>query len=160
MWSVEALFPQKNILERYCTVFYHCLGLMIRSSPHAAITYKEELFAVLSSLIGACIQGTVFGQVAHLIASMNGQSTAFQRQMQDIRDRMNYHKFPQYLQDRIAEYFNRQWEAHHVLVGENELGFTKFLSQPLKNEVDVFMVRLVISVWAACGALCITVHHS
>ena len=43
-------------------------------------------------------------------------------------------------QERISEYFTRQWDNHHILVGENSLSFMKALSKPLRNEVDVFMV--------------------
>lgn len=97
------------------------------------------------------------------VASLNGQYSAFTRQLRDIKDRMNYHKFPQQLQvsqtsvcllvhtvvaeflllvlqDRVAEYFTRQWDEHHILVGEDSLGFTNSLSAPLKSEVDLFMV--------------------
>ncbi len=46
-------------------------------------------------------------------------------------------------QKRVLEYYNHQWEKHRLLVGENSLGFMKTLSEPLQNEIFVFMVRVL-----------------
>ena len=103
-WWLETDMNNKSLFQRYTTVFVHCLGLIIRSSPHPPVTAREEICASLISLVGACVQGTVFGQVAHLIASINGQNAQFNKQMGDIRERMNYHNFPTTLQVRAGPY--------------------------------------------------------
>jgi hypothetical protein len=97
-WFVNSGMPDKNAFEQYTTVYFHNLGLLIRSSSYPPQTPTEEIFCIIISLLGACVQGTVFGQVAHLIASIDGQAALFNRQMRDIGDRMNYHGFPEMLQ--------------------------------------------------------------
>ena len=52
------------------------------------------------TLIGAGVQATVFGQFAHLIASLDGQATNFKRQMASVVDSMAYHSFPDSLKVR------------------------------------------------------------
>ena len=52
---------------------------------------------MVMTLVGACVQATVFGQVAHLIASLDGQATQFKRQISSIVDSMQYHEFPEAL---------------------------------------------------------------
>ena len=59
--------------------------------------WQEELFGIAMTLIGACVQATVFGQFAHLIASLDGQATQFKRQISGIVDTMRYHDFPESL---------------------------------------------------------------
>ena len=49
------------------------------------------------TVVGACVQAVVFGQFAHLIASLDGQSSQFKRQITTIVDSMMYHDFPESL---------------------------------------------------------------
>lgn len=60
--------------------------------------------------------------------------------MRDIVDRMEYHHLPPSLQGRILEYLETMWKKHRLVVGEESLGFTSALSEPLQNEVNLFMV--------------------
>ena len=53
--------------------------------------------AMFLTLVGACVQATVFGQFAYLIASLDGQATQFKRQISSIVDSMRYHDFPESL---------------------------------------------------------------
>ena len=55
------------------------------------------------------------------------------------------------LQDRVLDYYSHQWENHRLLVGEDTLGFTKSLSEPLQNEISLFLVRGNVCVSDAPG---------
>jgi hypothetical protein len=57
-------------------------------------------------------------------------------------------------QTRIADYFRNKWDKHRILIGETALDFTKALSEPLQDEVSLFMVRHV------CASNCNTAAHA
>ena len=61
---------------------------------NAARGFQEELFTTVVTLLGCCVQATVFGQFAHLIAALDGGATTFKRQISDMVDSMAYHDFP------------------------------------------------------------------
>ena len=123
-WGVSAGLPGRNDLQVYITCLKHVLTSLLRSAANPAITtqvrqglcfptqhepqfqtldtfaashLQEELFAIALTLAGACVQATVFGQFAHLIASLDGQATHFKRQLSGIVDSMSYHGFPESL---------------------------------------------------------------
>ena len=70
------------------------------------------MFYIIAVLIGAFVYATIFGQVAHLVASMSRGVSEFNQHMDYMYDRMEYHGLPPSLKSRVASYFESLWDRH------------------------------------------------
>merc|ERR1711871_1172164 len=144
-WFYENGLQDMDLTARYINCASTTLLFALRTSHRPPSTTTEEAFVAFCVLLGACVNATIFGQVAHLIASMNAANAAYQLKLQSVNEHMMYHKIPKPLQKKILLYYESLWHRHRVTSGE-ELGtFTQGLSEPLRVEINMFLNKDLVS---------------
>lgn len=89
-------FYEKEIEEKYITVFYYSILTMVGNE----ISPRDQNQVLLSSLIiitGAIVSAFIFGNMAALMATMNKKSTHFDEQLDLINATMRQMKLPEHM---------------------------------------------------------------
>jgi hypothetical protein len=79
--------------------------LMLYGENVGATTTKEEIVSMLLMLVGACVQATLFGQVALLISNSNSIYGKFKEMQEVMHENMEALDLPEGLQHRVSNYF-------------------------------------------------------
>lgn len=136
---------ERNLGHDYLVSFLIVALLLFRTQRYPTVHPIEEVFVLLTVLLGAAVQATVFGQIAHLISTMNRGQSAFEGRLKDITERMRYHRVPGELQHRIVDFYEAQWERHRLSVGERDpVAWASGLSESLNKELLLFLHRDMI----------------
>ena len=106
--------------------------LMLYGENVGATTTKEEVVSMLLMLIGACIQATLFGQVALLISNSNSTIGKYQEKQEIMNENMDALHLPKSVKQRVQNYFDYNWKRQRALDRDE---FMANLSPPLCAEV-------------------------
>ncbi len=110
--------------------------LMLCGENIGATTTKEEMVSMLLMLIGACVQATIFGQVALLISNSNSIIGKFKEKQEVMNENMEALNLPKSIRQRVHNYLEYNWKRQKAL-DRNE--FMANLSPPLCAEVALFL---------------------
>jgi hypothetical protein len=94
---------QQNPWRLYVTCA-NAAFLMLYGENIGATTTKEEMVSMLLMLIGACVQATIFGQVALLISNNNSIIGKFKEKQEVMNENMEV----------MNNYWKVQTPQHHI----------------------------------------------
>jgi Cyclic nucleotide-binding domain/Ion transport protein len=103
-------------------------------------TNAQTVYAACTMIVGAGIYATVVGNVASILARVDGARTAFQDRLEQLTTYMRYKQLPAPLQKRVLSYHHYLWDTGRG-VDESML---EHLPTSLQREVILFLNREMI----------------
>lgn len=88
-----------DLSTRYIAAVYSSLCMLVGENMDPR-SPTERSFAVLVILYGACMNATLFGQVALLLSNQNSSHNHFQQSLDTVNQNMRILKLPEGLQQR------------------------------------------------------------
>ena len=80
------------------------MGILLGLDIYMPQTQSERYFTAAFALLGACVQATVFGSVAVLIAGIDAEETSFRKKVAEASAKMRQLGLPPWLRKRVTEY--------------------------------------------------------
>lgn len=140
-WLEAAGLAGQGMGSQYLSVLLAALLMLFRTIATPPQTDGEILYMTFVVLLGACVHATIFGQVAHLVASMNSGDARHTQQMQKMHEQMRYHHLPRVLQERVSLYYDSLWDRQREHGSGEASSLTKGMSEPLALEVSLYLNR-------------------
>ena len=116
---------------QYWVVMYAAMMLMLGDNigPQTSV---ERAFAVILTLLGACLTAMMFGQMAQIVSGMAAENRKYDEFTQHVKDQMKNLKVMGETKARVTDYFEYQWRLN---VGMDRDEFMRSLSPTLKTEI-------------------------
>jgi hypothetical protein len=101
-----------NTFEQYIGAYYYAL-LLLMGEELLTETVGEQIFAILTIVLGAVSMAVIFGNVALVVSSFSANGTKYQKKKESLYEAMTYMSLPPDLQDRVLGYYDYIWSEHH-----------------------------------------------
>lgn len=98
-------------------------------------------YATVVIFYGACMNATLFGQVALLLQNQNSVYHRFQQELDSVNQNMRILNLPEELQQRVRNYYDYWFHRHRLL---DYRKFVSQLSSALGSEVCLYLHREMV----------------
>ena len=119
---------------------YYALAMLVGENidPQGSV---ERTYATFVIFYGACMNATLFGQVALLLQNQNSVYHRFQQELDSVNQNMRILNLPEDLQQRVRNYYDYWFHRHRLL---DYRKFVSQLSNALGSEVCLYLHREMV----------------
>ena len=128
--------PRCNV---HCPVL--ASALLTRDTLGATTVLFVHRYATFVIFYGACMNATLFGQVALLLQNQNSVYHRFQQELDSVNQNMRILNLPEELQQRVRNYYDYWFHRHRLL---DYRKFVSQLSSALGSEVCLYLHREMV----------------
>ncbi|OQR96460.1 Voltage-gated Ion Channel (VIC) Superfamily [Achlya hypogyna] len=125
--TVEALQARNTVIDG---------GFRTGETPRALY-----LWAVLMQPLGAVFQALIFGNVIHLVQSVNRTGNAFRKKMDQVHHEMNSLNLPKELRQRVTAYYDYLWVNNRNLSEDMTLLQDRGMSLVLRHQIAIYLYK-------------------
>ena len=137
--EADALCDEPPLLSLYTAcLFQACRNLF---GDGEAFTKSEQIYFAIVTILGAIMQASVLGSVANLLRSFDEDRHNYERKLEVVRHKMEFLRVPERLQDRVLEYYDKQWQFHKSVGETAATEFIEELSRPLQMDLKINLFK-------------------
>ena len=136
-WTFDISFPSRNIfIGQYAGCFFWCtLALTTISNIDRAETPLEMFFIISNYLIGVLIIAAIVGSVTEILSNLSAQRSAFQQNVDSVKNYMQLRRVNKDLQKRVIKWFDYSWSNSQGL--DEDAVLKRLLPENLEAELSI-----------------------
>jgi len=118
-------------ISQYWIVMYQSMMIMMGDGIDAQ-NDAERIYAVVMSLVGACLTAMMFGQMTQIVSGMDREEARYDEMMSNVSDQVSQLALLPETHQRVKDYYEFQWRINS---GMDRKQFLASLSPCLRNEI-------------------------